>query len=373
MLIISCPPGLAQITKKELQFLGFKSQILGPATLSVPHHTEADIATLNIRLRTANKVSLIVDSGQTHSFDELFDLIHDQPRHKIIGSEQAIIVEATSFQSQLTSLPAIQKIAKKAIIKKLLQGKSGLWNEQPSKGTIIVNITIQQNHTIIALNSSGESLHRRGYRTTTGDAPIKETIAAALIISSGRKFHEPFLDPCCGSWTFAIEAAMIAKNIAPWLQRSFAFENRVWYPKEYLVQAITHAKSRRIDKQHHIFASDIDDTMISKAKENANRLSLQEAIKRSTKPCQRYLQNIPTNTTIISNPPYWIRMKPTDIHTIHQALATLIGQPNNRGGFVTGYDQSQSALHHPNTRTTLTLKNGSESVYFWKKKEKAQL
>jgi len=96
-----------------------------------------------------------------------------------------------------------------------MKGTDAQWTEDKTKGIIYISMMLHQNKAILSLNSSGDSLHRRGYRMSTGDAPIKETIAAGLVISSGWKFHEMFLDPCCGSGTIAIEAAMIAKNIAP--------------------------------------------------------------------------------------------------------------------------------------------------------------
>lgn len=401
MLIISCPPWLAQITKKELQFLGFKSQVSWPATLYVPEHSESDIAKLNIWLRTANKVSLVVDSGLTRTFDDLFDLITRQPWHKIIAPQQVIVVEASSFQSQLSSVPAIQKIAKKAITKQLMQGTDAHRQEDHTRGTIWVSVALHQDKAIISLNSSGDSLHRRGYRTTTGDAPIKETIAAALIISSGWKFHEPLLDPCCGSGTIAIEAAMIAKNIAPWLQRKFAFEDRVWYPRQFLVDEKATAKGRQVHKEHQIYASDIDPEMIAKAKKNARTLWLDSAIQRTVRPCQSYglevihgkqqttsdklqagssddkdtsyqLWSVPLEAvsgTLLSNPPYGLRMQPDDLDSIHETLAQLIARRGWRGGFITGYSQAKTCIDDPRQRTSLALKNGSEDVVFWKKKE----
>ena len=371
MLIISCPPGLAQITKKELTYLGYKSQVNGPATLFVEDTNESDIAKLNIWLRTANKISLVVDSGQTTTFDELFDLVYEQPWDKIIGDKQVVLVEASSYLSQLASVPAIQKIVKKAVTKKLMKGTNDMRQEDKEKGVIYINAMLHHNKCVISLNRSGDSLHRRGYRMSTGDAPIKETIAAWLIISSGWKFHEQFLDPCCGSGTIAIEAVMIAKNIAPWLQRRFAFEDWFWYPSKYLVDEKATAKGRQVHKPHAIFASDIDPEMIEKAKKNAKKLWLAEdTIQWSVQPCQNYLlSENPLKGAMVTNPPYGIRMLPDDIADIHTSLFALAENYDLSGGIITAYEHAHRYCKNLHRRAPMIIKNGAEDTTFWKKKE----
>ena len=389
MLLITCPPWLAQICKKELAYLDHKSQVYGPATLFVEEKDESDIAKLNIWLRTANKISLIVDSRQTETFDELFDFVYEQPWDKIISADQVVLVEWSTYQSQLASLPAIQKIVKKAITKKLMNGTDAQWTEDKSKGIIYISVMLHQNKAILSLNSSGDSLHRRGYRISTGDAPIKETIAAGLVISSGWKFHELFLDPCCGSGTIAIEAAMIAKNIAPGLHRKFAFEDRSRYKPSYLVDAKATAKWVQVHKSHTIIASDIDPEMIEKAKNNAKKVGLtDDAIQCSVKPCQDYMielepiarhneawdntlsDTVTVTGAMVANPPYGIRMTPWDIDEIHSTLFALAEKHDLSGGIVTAYTDADRCCTHPDRRTTMIIKNGAEDTTFWKKKEK---
>ena len=152
--------------------------------MTLEETNDSDIAKLNLWLRTANKISLVVESARAITFDELFDFVLAQEWDKIISDRQVVYVEASSYQSQLASVPTIQKIVKKAITKKLMKGTNDVWQEDPEAGTIYINVILNQNKATICLNSSGESLHRRGYRLSTGDAPIKETIAAGLVISS---------------------------------------------------------------------------------------------------------------------------------------------------------------------------------------------
>lgn len=169
----------------------------------------------------------------------------------------------------LTSIPAVQAMGKKAISKKLT-GNDERWEEDETKVPLEVMLSLSNNALQILLNTTGESLHRRGYRTHTGEAPLKENLAAALVLSAGWKFRDPLYDITCGAGTIVIEAAMIAKNIAPGLKRGFAFESFGWYDPAYLNREIEAAEKAIItDKEHTIIGSDIDKTLIAIAKENA--------------------------------------------------------------------------------------------------------
>lgn len=188
---------------------------------------------------------------------------------KYIEEGQPFIVTARSDKSMLTSTPALQAMGKKAISKKLT-GNDEWRTEDETREPVEIMLSLNNNTVQVLLNTTGESLHRRGYRSHTGDAPLKENVAAALVISSGWKFHEPLYDITCGAGTILIEAAMIAKNIAPGLQRYFAFEKFAWYDKEILSTEIKRANEVIIkDKEHVIIGSDIDPTAIAIAKENA--------------------------------------------------------------------------------------------------------
>jgi len=215
-LFISCAAGLQQVLKKELQILGHKPTIL-KSTLLTFQGDESAIAQTNLRLRTANKIYLEVAQQKVQTFDELFDFVYAQDRVKYIDNF-TFITKATSHNSKLFSTPTIQSISEKAVHKKLAL------TDSPSDEPIELFIMIENDICSLLLNTSGESLHKRGYKIQTGEAPINETLAAGLILLSAWKFHEPFYDIFCGSGTFPIEAAMIAKNIAPGLHRRFAFQ-----------------------------------------------------------------------------------------------------------------------------------------------------
>jgi putative N6-adenine-specific DNA methylase len=184
-------------------------------------------------------------------------------------------------------------------------------------------ISIDRNEVTVLLNSTGYSMHRRGYRLEAGAAPIKENLAAAIVLDSGWKFDTPLYDICCGSGTIAIEAAMIAKNIAPGLHRDFAFQSWGWYDPNLYAQEMKAAyEAQRRDKQHTIIASDIDPDMITIAEANAQRAGLTDVIVWTTKSCQDYLDQAMSGT-LVSNPPYGDRLKPHDLNQIYTTFTRL--------------------------------------------------
>ena len=167
-------------------------------------------------------------------------------------------------------------------------------------------VYIQNNMCSILLNTTGESLHKRGYKKATGEAPINEALAAGLLLLSGRKFNEPLYDFFCGSGTIAIEAALLAKNIAPGLLRNFAFQQFPRYDQTLRDRAVQEAKSKMmLGKKHTIIASDIDPEMISIARENARNAGVEEYITFEVKDIKEYLTtHISLLGTLVSNPPY---------------------------------------------------------------------
>lgn len=369
-LFITCPPGLAQICKQELKHLWYTAQVLHQTGLIVTDETTAqDVIKLNLRLRTANKVFLILDRRQTTTFDELFEGIGQQERAERVQKQQPILVEASSYRSPLTSIPTIQSIAKKAIVSKLTGDRDTKWVENKGIEPFAITVMCYEEYVLVLINSSGESLHRRWYRTETGDAPIKENIAAGMVLSSGRRFHEPLYDPCCGSGTFCIEAAMIAKNIAPWLLRSFAFQSRKWYRADLFEEIKAIALTQQIHKSHTIHWSDIDPMMIEKATINAKQAWLEGLIHFEVQDCLQFDKSLcHSASALISNPPYGQRMQQDNIHTIHKYLFSLFESRESKlhGWICTGYLDIQP--FYPRSRESKKLKNWAEDIVFWKKK-----
>lgn len=358
--IISCPWGCSTILKNELKALGYpKSQIVSPSTLQV-EADEAAMARINLRSRIANKVYLVVWSGIAPTFERLFDVVNRIDWKQYISDKQPFIVTARSNRSLLTSTPALQSMWKKAISKKLT-GNDEWREEDASLPEIEIMLSLDNNTLQLLVNTTGDSLHRRGYRTHTWEAPLKENLAAALVNAAWRKFRDPLIDITCGAWTIVIEAAMIAKNIAPWLRRNFAFEDFSWYPKDILTTEKEKAMNSIItDRQHTIIASDADATMIAIAKENATNAWVAEHITFSVQ--DMHLTRNP-HGCYISNPPYGQRMSPDDLDAIYDTFNHLFTTPENYWGIITSYDWQPTW-----DRETKTFYNGPDKVTFWKKK-----
>ena len=174
-------------------------------------------------------------SAITNDFDSLFELVKNISWKNFLRAGIAIVTEATAIKSTLSHTPSIQSIAKKAIVSHLTDG-TGTHHlyENRDGDEAHIQIFLIENRAHILIDITGNPLHKRGYRTESGDAPIKENLAAAILAISGWRFREKFLDPFCGSGTFAIEAAMLARNIAPGLGRHFAVENFPFFEKEKL-------------------------------------------------------------------------------------------------------------------------------------------
>lgn len=358
--IISCPGGCAQLLKNELKALGYsRSLVLSPSTVQLEADDTA-LAKINLRSRIANKVYLIVGEWIAPTFERLFDLVGRVERKKYIKDQQPFTVNARSNKSMLTSLPAIQSMGKKSISKKLT-GNEDRREEDPMQTSLEIVLSLDKDNLQILLNTTGDSLHRRGYRTQAGEAPIKENLAAALILATWWKFRDPLIDITCGAGTILIEAAMIAKNIAPGLRRDFAFESFDRYSHDYLNHEKTQAMEAIItDKEHTIAGSDIEPWVIAIAKENAERAGVAQYIEFSVQ--DMTLTRNPRGC-FLSNPPYGERLQPEDIDHIYDRFNELFLIPENYGGIVTSYEWNPEW-----NREEKSFYNGPDKVIFWKKK-----
>ncbi len=358
--IISCPGWCSQLLKNELKVLWFPlSQVLSPSTVQL-EADESAIAKINVRSRIANKVFIILAEGIAPTFDRLFDIIQRVDRKKYIKEKQPFIVNARTHNSQLTSIPSLQSTGKKAISQKLM-GNDERREEDNTVVPVEIVLSLEQNNLQILLNTTGDSLHKRGYRTHAGEAPLKENLAAALVLAAGRKFGDRFHDITCWSGTILIEAAMIAKNIAPWLKRDFAFETFDRYSHDHLNLVKKKAMEAIITSRHHtIIGSDIDEKMIEIAKKNAENAWVGEYIEFSVQD----LTTLPeTEWCFVSNPPYGERLQPENLKTIYDTFEKLFHGTRNYGWIITSYEW-QPKWHWD----TKSFYNGPDKVIFRKKK-----
>lgn len=358
MLLLTCPYWLTSILNNELKRLGYKTQdsfdtgTFVDAWLQESYH-------INLRSRIANKVFLRVwNPVICTNFDDLFNLWSSHDWKKYIGAWQWLSIKVHLRNSNIDSIKHSQSILHKSITTALTWDKEA--HRDIDEGWQVHNIfvVINENMCSIYINTSGDSLHQRWYREETWDAPLKENIAAALVQLANRKYTEPFMDPCCGSWTICIEAAMIARNIAPWRDRYFAFEKFPIFESEVLKELQKEAKEKEYKNQHPIFGYDSDAEVLELAKQNATYARVADTITFLEQEVQESVPNMLPSTTLISNPPYGKRMEPGDLEDIYQLLETA---KTKKSLIISGYDKIKKLWHY-NDRKQRKTKNGAEEV-----------
>ena len=366
--ILSTIAWVESIAKKEVEKQGGKIVEVHDRMIEF----EGDSRTMvrvNLWSRVWNKVYQVLEEGKNiDNFDKLYDLVAKIDFKKYFHHNYPIVVKVKSINSKLDSTPAIQKITKKSIINKLTDKSWEKIFEDRELEKFEIMVVLINNKARIILNTSGEALHKRWYRTETWEAPIKESLAAALILLSSWRFKENFYDPFCGSGTIAIEAAMIARNIAPGLDRYFAFENLVLVDKTLVKQEIEEAKKKKFEWNYKIFASDIDEKMIEIAKENAKEAWVDDTIIFETKDFKEYL-NQDLNWTLVSNPPYWERLKVEFLDDLYKNINKLLKQNKDLNGWViTSYFEWFDKIINFSDYKKRKLYNWWEKCYFYRKK-----
>lgn len=303
---LSVASGVERALKSELIRLGYGEVpiVNGEAEIK---GSGKDVAKLNLFLRTCDRVFIILAKFKAESFEELFDGAYNIGWQNFLPKDALFAVDGKCVKSKLFAVSACQSLIKKAIAKKLgeVYGVSTL-PESGERYDIVFKLF--KDEATILLNTSGAGLHKRGYRDLVGIAPIKETLAAALVLYSDYYFDRPFIDPFCGSGTIAIEAAKIALNVAGSDGRSFAFEKWAAFDKKYLIAAKEEAKdNEKRDRKIEIFGSDIDGKAIKLATRHAERAGLKDKIKFAVRPVSE-LKSEFSRGTIVTNPPYGERV-----------------------------------------------------------------
>ncbi|MDD3846850.1 MAG: class I SAM-dependent RNA methyltransferase [Syntrophorhabdaceae bacterium] len=293
--------GLEWIVARELKGLGFRETVVENGRVSFAGG-EKDIAKCNIWLRTADRVLIEMARFSASDFEELFQGVLAVPWEEMVPLTGAVHVTGKSVRSKLSSVPACQSVVKKAVIEGMKRKhRAGVFNETgPRFG---IEVSLNKDVVTIDMDTTGPGLHKRGYRTGAGEAAIKETLAAGLVYLSRWKPGAALADPFCGSGTIAIEAAMIGRNIAPGITRRFASEEWPFMPAEIWEDARREAAGLANRDKLHILASDIDETVISKARRNARHAGVLSAIDLST----RDFKDFPfggEGGVVVSNPPY---------------------------------------------------------------------
>ena len=318
--------GLEAVVKRELKNLGFDKQTVNDGSITFEASLE-DIPRLNINLRSADRVLLVMGSFDAYSFEELFENTKKLPWGDILPVDANFTVSGKSIKSTLYSVPDCQSIVEKAIVEKLKLKYKVNWFEKTG-ARYKIQVAILKDRVTLAIDTSGAALHKRGYRENQVIAPLKETMAAAMIDLSFWNKDRLLLDPCCGSGTIPIEAAMIAKNIAPGLDRNFVSEAWDIIPKEAWKDARKAAFSAiKTDVVPIIEASDFDPHAIEIAKRNAENAGVDDCIDFRNIPFDK-LKLTRDYGVCISNPPYAERMGELDeVEKLYRDMGRLF-RPN---------------------------------------------
>ena len=267
---------------------------------------ERALAKANICLRTGERIMIVLAQFQAKTFEELFQGVYHAELERYIPKDGQFPVKGHCLNSQLMSVSDCQAIIKKAASRRLGEKYGVSW--LPETGIKYqLHFTILNDQVTLSLDTTGAGLHKRGYRAVSNEAPLHETLAAGMIQLARYRGKEFFWDPFCGSGTIPIEAALIAKNRAPGLNRRFAAEEFPWMPKEAWEQARTEAKDREFKGNYRILGSDSDPACVSLAMANARKAGVADAIEFRDGDATK--MSLPAESGIIvCNPPYGERM-----------------------------------------------------------------
>ena len=303
--IVPCLFGLEGLAGDELRRLNLENVRVEDRRVLFTGDAAA-MAKANICLRTGERVMLVLAQFPAKTFEELFQGVYRTNLEDFIPKDGEFPVKGHCLNSQLMSVSDCQAIIKKDASKRLGEKYGISW--LPETGTKFqLHFTILNDQVTLSLDTSGQGLHKRGYRAVGNDAPLHETLAAGMIQLTRYRGREFLWDPFCGSGTIPIEAALIAKNRAPGLNRHFAAEAYPWVPKEVWEQVRTEAKDREFKGDYRILGSDNDPKCVSLSMANARKAGVADCI--TFKDGDATKMSLPTDAGIlICNPPYGERM-----------------------------------------------------------------
>ena len=365
-LIAPCHFGLEAVLKREIQNLRYKIIQVEDGKVTFAGD-ESAIVRANIFLRTTERILIKIGSFKATTFDELFEGTKALPWEQFIPENGMFwVAKATSIKSKLFSPSDIQSIMKKAMVDRLKKNYNVNWFPEDG-ASFPLRVTIIKDVVTVGLDTSGDSLHKRGYRQATVKAPITETLAAALIMLTPWKWDRILVDPFCGSGTFPIEAAMIGANIAPGMNRSFSAEN--WthiIPKKIWYDAAGEAEDQiRRDVEMDIQGYDIDPGAIKAAMENARLAEVDHLIHFQQRPVSK-LSHRKKYGFVITNPPYGKRLEEEeDMPALYREIGEAFSHLDSWSFYlITAFDQAERYLGRKADKNR-KIYNGMMKTYFY--------
>ena len=365
-LIAPCHFGLEAVLKREIQDLGYEVSLVEDGKVTFIGDAQA-ICQANIFLRTAERVLLKVGKFKAVTFDELFEAIKALPWERYIPADGKFwVTKATSVKSQLFSPSDIQSIVKKAIVERLKAKYKLTWF--PEDGAEYpIRITFLKDEATVGIDTSGISLHKRGYRKLASKAPITETLAAALIGLTPWKQDRILVDPFCGCGTFPIEAAMMAAHMAPGMNREFLAEN--WtnlIAKKYWYEAVTEANDLLDDSvEVDIQGYDIDPAMVKAARENARAAGVDHMIHFQARPVSE-LSHPKKYGFVITNPPYGERLEEKEnLPGLYREIGEALNRLDSWSAYlITSYEEAERYIGRKADKNR-KIYNGMLKTYFY--------
>ena len=364
--VAPCHFGLESVLKRELQDLGCEISLVEDGRVTFRGGMDT-LCRANIFLRTAERVLLQAGRFRAESFDELFENIKAIPWEEYIPADGKFwVTKATSVKSRLFSPSDIQSIVKKAMVERLKQRYGVSWFPE-SGASYPVRITFLKDEAVVGIDTSGESLHRRGYRKLASKAPITETLAAALLMLTPWRGDRILVDPFCGSGTFPIEAAMMAAHMAPGVNRSFAAEEwknlvdrKLWY------EAVTEANDLLDDTvETDIQGYDIDPDMVKAARENARDAGVDHLIHFQARPVSE-LRHPKKYGFLVTNPPYGERLEEKEaLPALYREIGEAYGRLDSWSMYlITAYEDAERYIGRKADKNR-KIYNGMLKTYFY--------
>ncbi len=358
--------GIEAIVKREAQNLGFSNISVEDGIVNFTGELK-DIPKANIWFRSADRILIVMSKFKATTFEELFEGVKSINWADFLPKDANFIVSGKSLKSTLSSVPACQKITEKAIVEKLKLTYKGIDYFSKSGNLYKIQVALLKDNVTITLDTSGIGLHKRGYRENQLSAPLKETLASALIDLSYYKKERFFIDPTCGSGTIPIEAAMIAKNIAPGLMRNFASENWDFIDKSYWKEARKEAYSKiDVNCRPEIYASDIDEKAIQIAKGNAKIAGVDDCIRFEVKPLNKLdIKNIKYGICVC-NPPYAERIGVLEeVEQLYKDMGKIFNNNKTFSTYILTSHESFEKLYGKKSDKKRKLFNGNVKVEYY--------
>lgn len=365
-LIAPCHFGMESVLKKEIQDLGYDTTEVADGRVTFYGDEEA-LCRANIFLRTAERILVKVGSFHAESFEELFVGIKELPWEEYLPKDAKFwVAKAASVKSKLFSPSDIQSIVKKAIVERLKGIYHVSWFEEDGEA-FPIRIFLMKDEVTVGLDSTGESLHKRGYRKLTAKAPIAENLAAALILLTPWNGSRILVDPFCGSGTIPIEAAMMAANMAPGMNRSFTAQTwehiagkKIWYDALDEAQELVD-----LSVETDIQGYDLDDKIVAAARENAKLAGVEKLIHFQQRDVSG-LSHAKKYGFIITNPPYGERLEEkATLPALYATLGERFKQLDSWSMYViTSYEQAQKDIGRKADKNR-KIYNGMLKTYYY--------